>query len=293
MLRSMTGFGKSSCEFDGDTVSIELTAVNHRYLDTGTRLPFTWSSLEPLVKETVRKHVSRGKLNVTISRKRGASTPRKTVHLDADIARQYVEAGRELVHMLGSMESLRLDSLVALEGVFYYEEPEEDLDRVQAVVIPALEEALGRLNDMRIAEGRALARELEKRVALMREALGVVEERLPELNDLYEQRLRARIDELQTDSAVTEERVALEIAVMADKGDVTEEVVRLKTHLDHVLELLANEDSVGRELNFLAQELQREVNTLGSKVRDASVTREVLRLKSDLERFREQIQNIE
>jgi len=293
MLCSMTGFGKSSVEFDGDTVSIELTAVNHRYLDTSVRLPFSWASLEPLVKERVRKHVARGKINVTVSRKRGTSSRRQTVQLDGDLARQYVEAGRELVQILGSMESLTLGTLVQLEGVFYHEEPEEDLDQVQQVVVPALEEALERLNEMRLTEGKALAEELENRVGLMRDAVAVIEERLPELNAIYEQRLRARIDELKGDSDITEERIAIEIALMAEKGDVTEEVVRLKTHFDHVLELLANEEPVGRELNFLAQELQREVNTLGSKVRDANVTREVLRLKSELERFREQIQNIE
>jgi len=293
MLRSMTGFGKSSGEFDSDTVSVELSAVNHRYLDATVRLPYAWASLEPVVKETVRKRIGRGKINVTISRKRGASSRGQMVYLDADIARQYVAAARELVQMLGSMESLRLDTLAQLEGVFYHEEPEEDLDRVQVVVVAALEEALDRLNEMRLTEGKALAAELEARVDLMRQALAIIEERLPELNEVYEQRLRARIDELKADTAVTEDRIALEIALMADKGDVTEEVVRIKTHLDHVLELLAREESVGRELNFLAQELQREINTLGSKVRDASVTREVLRLKSDLERFREQIQNIE
>lgn len=293
MLCSMTGFGKSSVEFDGDTVSIELTAVNHRYLDTSVRLPFSWVSLEPLVKETVRKHLTRGKINVTVSRKRGTSSRRQSVQLDKDLARQYVEAARDVVQILGTMESLTLDTLVQFEGVFYHEEPEEDLDQVQRVVVPALEEALERLNEMRMTEGKALAGELENRVGLMREAVAVIEERLPELNDVYEQRLRARIDELKGDTAITEERIAIEIALMAEKGDVTEEVVRLKTHLDHVLELLANEEPVGRELNFLAQELQREVNTLGSKVRDASVTREVLRLKSELERFREQIQNIE
>jgi uncharacterized protein (TIGR00255 family) len=270
-----------------------LSAVNHRYLDASVRLPYAWSTLEPVLKETVRKKIGRGKINLTVSRKRGAASRGQTVYLDTELARQYVEAARDLVQILGTMESLRLDTLVQLEGVFYQEEPEEDLDRVQIVVVTALEEALNRLDEMRLTEGKALAAELEGRIGIMRQAVAVIEERLPELNDLYEQRLRTRIDELKADTAITEERIALEIALMADKGDVTEEVVRLKTHLDHVLELLAGEESVGRELNFLAQELQREINTLGSKVRDAGVTREVLRLKSDLERFREQIQNIE
>jgi uncharacterized protein (TIGR00255 family) len=222
------------------------------------------------------------------------------VVFDPHVARQYIDAARELGRMLGAMETLSLNTLAALEGVFTHEEPEEDLDRVQEVLVRILNEAISRLDAMRLTEGRALAEELRYRVALMRESLAQVEQRLPDLNNLYEQRLRARIEELRTDTGgnpvttgMTEERIAMEIAFMADKGDVTEEVVRLKTHFDHMVDMLGRKEPVGRELSFLSQELQREVNTLGSKIHDGEVIKEVLRMKSEVERIREQVQNIE
>lgn len=293
MLRSMTGFGKADSEYNSDVVSVEVSSVNHRYLDCSVRLPSMWSALEPFLKETVRKALSRGKVYVTVNRKRGAASRPQTVILDRALARQYLAASTELVQMIGTMETLSLSTLMQMEGVLVHEEPEEDIEKARELVAGTLEAALERLNAMRAGEGRALEEELTLRVTLMREALGLIEQRLPEINSAYEERLRARIDELKGDVAMTEERVAIEIALMADKGDVTEEVVRLKTHLDHALELLAGDESVGRELNFLSQEFQREVNTLGSKVRDCDVTKEVLRMKSELERFREQVQNIE
>ena len=293
MLRSMTGFGKADGDFDGDLISVEVSAVNHRYLDCSVRLPNAWNALEPVVRETVRKHMARGKVYVTMNRKRGPDSRRQTVVLDGDLARQYIDAARDLVQLSGKMDTLSVDVLAQLEGVFYHEEPEDDLNQVKDALLRVTTQALGRADAMRVTEGEALGEEVAGRVALIRETLTAVEGRLPELNALYEQRLRTRIEELQGDSELTEERIAIEIALMADKGDVTEEVVRIKTHLDHALELLEKEEPVGRELNFLTQELQREVNTLGSKVRDSAVVKEVLRMKSELERFREQVQNIE
>ncbi|MCX5759533.1 MAG: DUF1732 domain-containing protein, partial [Candidatus Hydrogenedentes bacterium] len=183
--------------------------------------------------------------------------------------------------------------LAQLDGVFYHEEIEEDLEQAQQAVVETLAEALERLNAMRATEGEALAAELRYRFGLVREAVSAVEKRLPDLDALYEARLRARIVELQADAGLTEDRIAMEIAFMADKGDVTEETVRLKMHLNHALELLDGPEPAGRELNFLSQELQREANTLGSKTHDNDVAKEVLRMKSELERLREQIQNIE
>jgi uncharacterized protein (TIGR00255 family) len=293
MVRSMTGFGKATGEIDGDTISVELSSVNHRYLDCSVRLPATWLALEPIVKETVRKGISRGKVNVMVSRKRGTGARQSTVFLDKDIAKQYIEASRDLVRMLGSMETLSLALLAQLDGVFYQEEPEEDSEKVQATLVSVLAQALERLDSMRVTEGKQLEEELFRRLNMMRASLALIEQRLPELNVIHEQRLRGRIAEIAADVPVSEDRMALEVALIADKGDVTEEVVRLKVHFDHVCELLASDEPSGRELNFLTQELLREVNTLGSKVRDGEVVKEVLRLKSEVERIREQVQNIE
>jgi uncharacterized protein (TIGR00255 family) len=138
-----------------------------------------------------------------------------------------------------------------------------------------------------------LSEDAAERVSLMRESLSKVEERLPEIVRAYESRLRERVSELKVDAGVTDDRLAVEVALMADRSDVTEEVVRLKAHFDHVTKLWSSSDSIGRELNFLAQEIQREINTLGSKLRELEVSREVLRMKAELEKIREQAQNIE
>ncbi len=292
MLRSMTGFGRSSSDMDGQSVSIEVSTVNHRFLDCSVRMPMAWTALEPVVKQVVREHLSRGKVMVMVSRKRLASTGR-SVHFDRELARQYIDAARELSELVGAFEPLSVTTLAQFPGVFYEEESEEDLDRVREIVSRVLGEALARLDEMRAQEGQALRNELWHRLELMKTTLVGIQERLPALNERYEARLRQRIDELKGELSVTEDRIALEVALMAEKGDVTEEVVRLSTHIDHARELMASGEPVGRKLDFLAQEMLREVNTLGVKTRDADVAKDILDMKAELEKIREQVQNVE
>ena len=292
MARSMTGFGKSTCEYAGGTISIELSSVNHRYRDSSIRLPGEWSSLDPVLREALKARLSRGKVNVSISRKRGGGDAQR-IRLDRGAAEQYIRASKELSGLLDSEEPLSLQTLAQFENVFSYEEDEEDLEEAKDMLLKLLGEAVGRLDAMRETEGGSLGRDLMQRIGLIRESVAAIEARLPALNELFATRLRARIEELGQDAALTEERIAIEVAIMAEKGDVTEEIVRLKSHLDHAGELLGSTEPVGRQLNFLSQEIQREINTLGSKVRDTDVIRQVLQMKSELERIREQIQNIE
>ena len=292
MVRSMTGFGKASCEYAEGTISIELSSVNHRYLDSSVRLPSEWSSLEPVLRDALKERLSRGKINVSVSRKRNGGDAQR-IRLDRDVAEQYIRASKELGELLDSTEPLSLQTLAQFENVFTYEEGEEDLDEAKDVLMKLLRDAVSHLDAMRETEGKALARDLAHRIGLIRESVRAVEERLPALNEVFAERLRARIEELGQDTSITEERIAMEVAIMADKGDVTEEVVRLNSHLDHAEELLRSAEPVGRKLNFLSQEVQREINTLGSKVRDTDVIRQVLEMKSELERIREQIQTIE
>lgn len=292
MTRSMTGYGKAACDFNGDAVSVEIGTVNHRYLDCSCRMPNAWSALESVVRDVVKDKLSRGKVNVSITRKRAPSSE-SAVRFDLQVARQYVAACDELRETLGLTGQLSLDTLAQMEGVFYHEDPEQDMDEARAVLERLVSEAVDNLNAMRLSEGEALAQEVGARVEALRQALARVEERLPALNQLYDERLRARIADLSSEVSVTEDRIALEVALLAEKGDVTEEVVRLKTHFDHVIEMLTSPKPCGRELNFLTQELQREVNTLGVKVRDTDVAREVLGMKAEVEKIREQVQNIE
>ncbi len=292
MVRSMTGFGKGVCEYQGSTVTVEISSVNHRFLDAGLRIPNEWAAIEPVLRELVKDYLSRGKVNISIIRKRGAGQE-AALKLNQGAARQYLDASSDLARLIGREETLSLDTLAQFPGVFATEENDEDLDEVRKVVGDALRDGLENLNAMRQTEGDKLASDLASRMDEIRRTIAEVEERLPELRVLYAAKLRARIDELNVDANVAEDRIAMELAVLAEKGDVTEEIVRLRSHLGHAQEMMDSGDAVGRKLNFLVQEIQREINTLGSKVRDTEVVRHVLHMKSELEKFREQIQNIE
>jgi uncharacterized protein (TIGR00255 family) len=288
----MTGFGKASCEFNNSTVSMELSTVNHRYLDASIRLPYEWASTESALREILKDFLSRGKLNISVNRKRLSGNVQELV-LDKAVAQQYIDAANELAQLAGCDDSISVNTLAQLSGVFQQKEDEEDIEQTLESLAVLLREALENLNAMRNVEGAKLYKDLKHRIVLIRTTVEEIEGRLPELNELYRTRLQERIAELASDSNIAEERIAVEVAVMSDKGDVTEELVRLKSHLDHAIELMDGEEAGGRKLNFLTQEIQREINTLGSKVRDTDVVRNVLEMKSELEKFREQIQNIE
>lgn len=292
MIRSMTGFGKASCVEGGLALSVELSSVNHRFLDASVRLPGEWSTLDPDIRDLLKRRLSRGKVNLTVSRKRGPGAT-QSMSFDEDTAKQYIDASHKIGHLLGHFEPLSINTLALLQGVFGYEDNQDVLEKEQEIVLKAVGQAIDRLEEMRATEGAVLSQDLTDRVESIRATLALVEARLPELNSAYEERLRQRVSELSTESAVAEERIAMELAILAEKGDVTEETVRLKAHLDHAIELEGSDEAVGRQLNFLAQEIQREINTLGSKVRDSEISRHVIAMKSELEKIREQVQNIE
>jgi len=293
MIQSMTGFGKASRAFNGDDVGIEVSSVNHRYLDCHVRTPSLWNAFEMPLKQAVRERLARGKVNVMVTRKRGGQAG-ASVQFNREVAESYITASKELNHLLGSLETLDLDTLMTLDGVLTIQETEEDAGEVQAFLTALAGEAVDALRAMRATEGEALAKDLVERIGIMKALLGGIEQRLPAIREQYEARLRARIEELQVDPGIAEERVSLEVAILADKGDVTEEIVRLRAHFDHFQELLdGNAGAVGRKLDFLTQELGREVNTLGVKCRDTEVARDVLDLKAELEKIREQVQNVE
>lgn len=292
MTRSMTGFGKACEVFGGQEVTIEMYAVNHRYLDASIRTPNGWMALEHDLKQVLRDQVARGKVTVTVSRKFTAGQGGKVRFVEAT-ARQYAEAARALADLLGRDEGLSVETLAQLEGVFVQEEPEEEIEEVRAFLLALLSDAIGQFDAMRLREGAQLAGDIGKRLGLIRASLAEVERVLPDLNSQYVDRLRDRIAALGADVSVAEERIALEVAALAEKADVTEEVVRLKSHLDHMESLIEDPEPSGRRMDFMLQEIQREVNTLGVKTRDSDVARHVLDMKAEIEKIREQVQNVE
>lgn len=294
MARSMTGFGRTTVDYEGEQIGIEVSGVNHRFFECGLRLPPCWGALEPSLREVVKPEVARGKVNISIRREYGPAG-RIRVRLDEDAAAGYLAGAARLAEMTGAAPggALTVDRLAVLDGVFVHADEDADLDAVFAVLAEGLRTALAAFNAARESEAAALLRDMSARFDAMAVAAARVEARAPELQRHYADRLRVRMRELCADPALKEERIAIEAAVMADRMDVTEEIVRLRAHLDHGRALFVSAEPIGRDLNFLLQEMQREINTMGSKLRDIEGSREVLWLKSELEKLREQIQNIE
>jgi len=288
----MTGFGRASGAFEGETLTVEVSTVNHRFFECTIKLPPAWSLLEARVRDLLKERIARGKVFCAVRRDKAAGA-KAPVRCDMQVAEEYIRASRELVALMNSTERLSLGTLMQMEGVFSQEETELDMEQIAETLATVTAAALDQLEAARRTEGLALAADLRERFHAIRDAVAEVESRVPELNAAYETRLRERVAELSVDAKVSEERLALEVAMLAEKTDVNEEIVRIKAHLEHAAQLLEQPEPVGRELGFLSQEFQREINTLGSKLRDLGVTREVIRMKGELEKVREQMNNIE
>jgi len=292
MLLSMTGFGKADVKTDEVAVSAEVTGLNGRYLDIIVKLPPEAAALEIGLKRLVRDKVSRGRVSVNVNAQRlGAAASKVT--LDEDAAEQYVASSLALAKRLGLKNDLTLTSILNLPEVARAEEQTEPDEKGRAAIEQAVQLALDECQSMRRTEGEVLERDLRQRIEAMRSTLAEVEDRLPELNRGYAERLRRKMTDIAADLSVKEERIAMEVAVMAERADVTEEVVRFKSHLDQFIGLIDGDGSIGRKLEFLVQEMNREANTIGAKSRDSTVIGQVLEIKAQVEKIREQVQNIE
>lgn len=292
MIRSMTGFGKASGTLHDQEVVVEISSVNHRYFDISLRLPTNWGALESEIKQVLREKISRGKINGTVSRK-GLPLKGQSIQFDFETAKQYVDAAAKLADLLKTEETLSLNVLMRLEGVFVPVEPEEDVESIRGPLLQLVNRAADKLNNMRLLEGEKLCLDIRQRLNSIETTLLKIEQRLPEISAEYEKRLRTRIDELKGEASLTEDRIALEVALLAEKADPSEEIVRIKAHLSHMNSLLSDREPVGRRLDFLTQELQRETNTLGVKTRDSGMIQDILIIKAEVEKIREQVQNIE
>lgn len=293
MIASMTGFGRAELSRGSITASVEVRGVNSRYLDVSARLPRTLSLREKDIKEIVRTYVNRGSLSiaVTVEEESDGIAP---LSVNKSAARAYVKLLNELRRATKIRESVKLEHLLKFSEVFEVPREAESDEREWSVVQEALHAALKNFNTMRQNEGRELANDLEPRIRRLDDTVDKIEalskERIPE--EL--KRLNERIAQLLEDrSIVDQNRLELEVALLADKLDVTEECVRFRSHNKFFLEALANEESAGRKLNFLVQEINREANTIGSKTSDAEIAHLVVQIKEDLEKIREQLQNIE
>lgn len=295
MIFSMTGFGRAAGEVGGVAFEVEARSVNHRHLDLRFRLPRLLADRESAWKQRVQARLARGKVEIGVNLPATAATARLVI--DEAIAGQYVEAARALATRHGLGGELAVAALLALPGVTRIVEAELDADALAAAVERALDAALDGLVAMRAAEGEALSAEIEGRLATVLQLADAFEARSGEVVLAARQRLAKRAEQIRRDVGLIDDaRLHQEIVFAADRLDITEELVRLRSHVAQFRETLqaaGPEHPVGRRLDFLLQELGREANTVGSKASDAALAQDVVALKTELERIREQVQNVE
>jgi uncharacterized protein (TIGR00255 family) len=288
----MTGYGTATVVNGQGSVTAELRSVNSRFYEFSARLPKHLQTRELELKDAVRARIRRGKVNLSISvdKNAGGEVPMK---VDAEAARAYVALLRELQQVTGIEEEIRLEAVMKFSDVFRTEEQTDLSDEEWEIVLQAVDRAAGNLHAMRAQEGAELTQDLRQRILVMNTAMDEIEKVKAGRSELEYQRLKERLGNLITDEKVDRERLDMEIALLADKMDITEELVRFRSHTKFFLEALEADDSEGRKLSFLLQEMNREANTISSKSYDAGISHVVVSVKEELERIREQIQNIE
>jgi uncharacterized protein (TIGR00255 family) len=296
MIQSMTGFGRASFEIAGRSFDVEIRSVNHRHLDARVRVPRPLADYEALAKSLVQERLGRGKVDVTIA----PSDPGRSdaaLQVDVEVAGQYVDAARRLASEHGLHGGLDVSVLIGLPGVMRFVEAGLPPDAIEAGVRSGMAAALDAVVAMRRDEGARLADELEGRLGNVVALIEAFASRSDEVVQAARERLRKRTEQIAQETGLYDEaRLHQEIVIAADRLDVTEELVRLRSHVEQFRSILAGEaveGPVGRRLDFLLQELGREANTIGSKANDAPLAHQVVELKTEIERIREQVQNVE
>ncbi len=292
MIKSMTGYGRAEHSTDEMDVAVELKSVNHRYLEFSARVPRNYAFLEERLKRYFQQRVSRGKLDVFVSID-ASRQPGVAVELNEPLAEAYAAALRRLAVCAGLPEESLLSRIAQYPDLMNVRKETPDEEAVWSLVEPAAEEALAAFMRMREAEGQRMKQDVLERLDAILRQVAFVESRSPETVKNYRERIEQKVRELLGDAQVDEQRLLTETALFADKVAVAEETVRLRSHMDQVRALLESGEPVGRKLDFIVQEMNREANTIGSKAQDMEVTRAVVEIKSEIEKIREQIQNIE
>ena len=292
MLKSMTGYGRAERTLDGRTVTVELRSVNNRYLDCNVRMPRLYLFAEEGFKAQVQKTISRGKVDVFITLE-GAGTQALAVSVNRPVADGYYAALRELAELYGLNGDIPISLLSQFPDVLLAEKAEEDADQTAQEISAALTQALLDFDQMRTREGAKLEEDILSRAARIEELVEQVKSRSPETVSEYRARLEERMNEVLANLQLDPARILTEAAIFADKVAVDEETVRLTSHIAQLREMLSQGGAIGRKLDFLIQEFNREANTIGSKCSDLETARCVVDIKAEIEKIREQIQNIE
>ncbi|KKI92553.1 hypothetical protein WQ54_07995 [Bacillus sp. SA1-12] len=291
MVVSMTGFGRSSKEIDSCLVTVEIKSVNHRFLDISLKMPKQFMSMEDKIKKLISKSVNRGRVEVYINFE-GESLAHRSIQIDWALLTQYKQSLQQLKERFSLNDEITLSQILSLgEGIDVREEATIS-EKIESVLLQTVEEAVKQLSDMRQIEGEQLAFDVKKRLAAMREIAANIDKLGPKVVDQYRERIEKRVKEFVA-GKIDENRILTEVALFADKADISEEITRIHSHIHQFHESLQEEGPIGRKLDFLVQELNREANTIGSKANDGKIAKDVVELKSIIEKIKEQVQNIE
>ena len=292
MIKSMTGYGRARETLNKRDITVEVRSVNNRYLDCTVKLPRSFSFAEEAVKAAVKAAVSRGKVDVYIT-VRSETEADVQVTLNKPVVEGYLAAMRQMVADYGVADDISVSVLSRMSDVFVVDKPKADEDQLKADLLSVVDKALAAYDQMRITEGLALENDLRSRAATILELVAQVEELNPRTVSDYRKRLEEKMREVLENKSIDESRILTEAAIFADKVAVDEETVRLRSHLEQMDAMLSGSGGIGRKLDFLLQEMNREANTTGSKCSDVKVARIVVDIKAELEKIREQTQNIE
>jgi len=293
-MKSMTGYGRGECSQDGFKVTVELSSVNRKQSEISVYLPRELEALEPRLRDEINRRVARGRLTVKVSMQAADGSWPGRVKLNAPLARAYARELNRLASGLKLPDPVTLEVLVRAPGVLQTDEEPTDAEKFWPAVEKALKKALNALVKMREREGMHLAKDVQKRIAVVRRSVQRIQKQAPEVVRRYQEQLRERIKNAGLQMpGVEDERLLKEIVYFADRSDISEELTRLRSHFQQFEDCVKSKQPVGRTLDFLAQEMNREVNTIGSKANDSLISREVVTLKAELEKFREQAQNVE
>jgi uncharacterized protein (TIGR00255 family) len=292
VLYSMTAFGRGEAMADGYRFTVELRTLNHRFCDIRIKLPRKYTDFEEEIKSKLRSQFSRGRIEVNVVADEALD---KVQHLtvDSELAETYKRLLLDLQDKLGLEASLRLDTLLHFRDIFVFQEDEEDRAHAWKVLETALDQSVEECMQMRKEEGSAIETDFNERLNQLESLSDEVESRTPLVVLDVRDRLQKRIEEILGQGELDESRLAQEVAILAERSDITEEVIRFKSHIQQFRALLKTSGPRGRQLEFLLQEMHREINTIGSKANDVEIAQKVIQIKTELERLREQVQNVE
>lgn len=292
MIKSMTGFGRCEVQKDSRKFTVEMKGVNHRYLDVNIRMPKKLNFFESGIRTLLKSYATRGKVDIFITYE-DTSQAQVSVKYNSVLAGEYLKYLKQMEEEFGLENDVRVSTLARFPEVFTMEEQSVDEEELWNGLKEALEGAFEQFVETRTAEGQNLKKDILDKLDLLEELVGYIEERSPQIVAEYRTKLEDKVRELLADTQMEESRIAAEVILFADKICTDEEVVRLKSHITHMRNTLEEDEGIGRKLDFIAQEMNREANTILSKANDISVSDYAISLKTEIEKIREQIQNIE